>query len=286
MELLRALGALAEEPGPAHEPLAALLHLPRAPDAAAFTDCFMFNLYPYASVYLGAEGKLGGAARDRVAGFFRALGAVPDTEPDHLTLLVTAYGQLRDVPADGPAGHAAAALLHEHLVPWLPLYLARVRALAPAPYPQWAQVLADVLLADAGGVADAVDPPLHLRDAPALPDPRAAGHDAFVDGLLSPVRAGVILTGRDLLRASRELRLGLRVGERRFVLDALLAQDAAATLRWLAGHTRTTGDAWAPWTEVAPTTATWWSTRADATLGLLHELALEVDGVHPAEVGG
>jgi TorA maturation chaperone TorD len=286
MELLRALGVLAEEPGPSHRRLAELLDLPGAPDAAAFTECFVFNLYPYASVYLGAEGKLGGAARDRVAGFFRALGAVPDAEPDHLTLLLTAYGQLRDRPADGPAGHAAVALLHEHLVPWLPLYLGRVHALAPTPYPQWARLLADVLLADAGRVAGATEVPLHLRDAPPLPDPRVAGRDAFVDGLLSPSRAGVILTGLDLLRASRELRLGLRVGERRFVLEALLAQDAAATLLWLAEHTRTTGVAWAPWTAVARPTATWWVMRADATRVLLHQLALEVDRTHPAKVGG
>jgi len=286
MELLRALGVFAEEPGPSHRWLAELLELPGAPDAAAFTECFVFNLYPYASVYLGAEGKLGGAARDRVAGFFRALGAVPDPEPDHLTLLLTAYEQLRDGPADGPAVHAAAALLQEHLVSWLPLYLARVRALAPTPYPQWAQLLTDVLLADAGRAATTTEAPLHLRDAPPLPDPRAAGHDAFVDGLLTPVRAGLVLTGQDLLRASRELQLGLRVGERRFVLDALLVQDAAATLRWLAEHARTTTAAWAPWTTVARPTATWWVTRADATRVLLHQLALEVDRACPAEVGG
>lgn len=45
------------------------------------TDVLVFQAYPYASIYLGAEGMLGGKARDRIAGFWRALGGEPPAEP-------------------------------------------------------------------------------------------------------------------------------------------------------------------------------------------------------------
>ena len=214
MELLRALAAFAEEPGPSHVRLAALLDLPSAPDAAAHTDCFVFNLYPYASVHLGPEGKLGGEARDRVAGFFRALDAVPGPDPDHLAVLLTAYSHLREGAPDGPATRAADALLHEHLLSWLPLYLARVRALAAAPYPRWALLVERALRADAARRPAPADLPLHLRAAPPRQPPPDASRDAFIAWLLAPVRSGMVLTGQDLRRAAGDLGLGVRMGER------------------------------------------------------------------------
>lgn len=276
MELLRALAAFAEEPGPSHVRLAALLDLPGAPDAAAFTECFVFSLYPYASVHLGPEGKLGGVARDRVAGFFRALDAIPGPEPDHLVVLLTAYSQLRDRPPVGAAGRAAAALLHEHLLSWLPLYLGRVRALAPPPYPRWAMLVERVLHADAARHPAPTPLPLHLRDAAsvqALPDDT---RDGFIAWLLAPVRSGMVLTGADLRRAARALGMGVRVGERRFVLEALLAQDPGAMLGWLADHTHTTVRAWQGWEDVGTDTAGWWTATAEAAASHLRSLAADV----------
>jgi TorA maturation chaperone TorD len=275
MELVRALAALAEEPGPSHARLAALLDLPCAPDAAAFTECFVFSLYPYASVHLGPEGQLGGVARDRVAGFFRALDAAPQPEPDHLAVLLTAYSHLRAGPTDGPVGRAAGALLHEHLLSWLPLYLARVRALAPAPYPRWATLLEHVLRVEAARAPAPADLPLHLRAASPPPTPPGDTRDAFIGWLLAPVRSGMVLTGSDLRRAARDLELGVRIGERRFVIEALLAQDAAATLCWLADHTDTTVRAWRAWTGVTGPTARWWTATAQTAGSHLRSLAAD-----------
>ncbi|MBW3603746.1 MAG: molecular chaperone TorD family protein [Actinobacteria bacterium] len=282
MDLLDALAVFAEEPAPTHERLRELLGLSCTPDAATFAELFAFSLYPYASVYLGAEGKLGGVARDRVAGFFRALGATPPAEPDHLTVLLSAYARLR---RDAPAAHAADALLHEHVLSWLPLYLSRVRALAPAPYPQWADLLARTLMADARQAGDLSRRCLHLRTAPTLADPRVDGQDAFIAGMLAPVCAGMVLTGADLRRAARDLQVGVRVGERRFVLTSLFAQCPAALLRWLAAHTHTTIDAWRPWAAVAPDTTRWWTTRATTTRAHLLDLADHVAHADPATTG-
>ena len=66
------------------------------PSAAEHTDLFHFQLYPYASVYLGEEGMLGGEARDRIAGFWRILDLEPPLECDHLTVMLTYLAEVTE----------------------------------------------------------------------------------------------------------------------------------------------------------------------------------------------
>ncbi|MDT8342240.1 MAG: molecular chaperone TorD family protein [Longimicrobiales bacterium] len=304
-ELIRALAALAELPGPGHPRLARLLGLPGEPRPGAYTDLFLMNLYPYASVHLGAEGMLGGEARDRVAGFWRALGAIPPAEPDHLGALLGLLGALRErtdsAERMGPASphlelarRARRALLAEHLLPWCPPFLERVRAEGDACYAAWAGLVQTLLEAEARDAREAdpaLDPPLsrHLAEAPALPDPRAdgspgggaraggvaSGAEAFLAALLAPVRSGVILIRRDLARAGHELGMGVRQGERRYVLKALLGQDACATLRWLAEEARRQASCHRGTEGWDAPTRTFWEARARATARLLDELAAD-----------
>ena len=191
-------------------------------------------------MYLGAEGKLGGEARDRVAGFWRALGRVPPPEPDHLAALLGLYATLgeREQAENDEARRrlvreARRALLHEHLLSWTGPYLDRVTELATPYYRAWAEVLRETLAAEAEQLGAARALPAALREAPTLEAPSAVGGAAFVAQLLAPVRTGVILVRTDLVTAARELGLALRIAERRYVLEALLGQDAAATLHWL-----------------------------------------------------
>src|SRR3954466_872500 len=101
MEILRALAVLVEPTGRAGAArVAAALGLGELPDASAYTELFVFQLYPYASVYLGAEGMIGGEARDRVAGFWRALGEMPPAEPDHLSVMLALYARLVELEAE------------------------------------------------------------------------------------------------------------------------------------------------------------------------------------------
>src|SRR5215218_3620479 len=123
MELFRALALFAEPVREESMRVAEALELGQPPGESEYTETFVFQLYPYASVYLGAEGMLGGEARDRVAGFWRALRQTPPAEVDHLSTLLAMYARLceqEDDAADARAREgwrgARRAFLWEHLL--------------------------------------------------------------------------------------------------------------------------------------------------------------------------
>ncbi len=60
MELFRALAVLAEPPTEETGRVSEALGLGVPPSADEYTELFVFELYPYASVYVGQEGMLGG----------------------------------------------------------------------------------------------------------------------------------------------------------------------------------------------------------------------------------
>lgn len=289
MELFRALGALVETPRPELLEVAELLCLGPLPTRAAHGSLFLLQLYPYASVYLGAEGQLGGEARDRIAGFWRALGQTPPAEPDHLALMLGLHARLAELEAHAGNGpewerwrHARGAFLWEHLLSWLPIFLTKLIDLSGADgiadsfYARWAVLLRDALREEAESLLAPPDRlPLHLREAPGLVDPRAGAAQDFLGALLSPVRSGMILARADLARAARDLGLGPRLGERRAMLATLLEQDAPAALGWLEREATAWAGRHRPDDHLAPQLALFWQHRAEATAHLLAELRAE-----------
>ncbi|MDT5157609.1 MAG: hypothetical protein QOH51_1966 [Acidobacteriota bacterium] len=295
MELFRALAVLVEPPErPGVERISGALKLGAPPASSAYTDIFVFQLYPYASVYVGAEGMLGGEARDRIAGFLAALGQVPPQEPDHLALMLGTYAELSeaeemctDAQRRASLRGARRAFLWEHLLSWLPVYLDKLEQIAPPFYLRWAEMLRAALDAEAESLGRQDSLPLHLREATGLVDPRKAiegpadprqsSSEEFLQTLLAPSRSGIILVRDDLARAARELQTGVRAGERRFALRSLVGQDAAGTLGWLAAE----ADAWEALHLRRRTShghiAEWWAARAAATAGLLRELKSEAE---------
>lgn len=272
-ELWRALAVLAEEPRAEHGTVLEALGLGPGPTAVEHTDLFAFQLFPWASIYLGEEGQAGGEARDRIAGFWRALGATPPPEPDHLAVLLAAYADLAERDDEPRARHARRAFFWEHLASWLPAWLARARELATGFHRRWADLAAEALAAEAAALNGApAEAAAALRTAPAVADPRSAGAEPFLAALLAPVRSGLLLARDDLRRAARELALAARPGERRWVLSALLGQAPAPVLAWLAAEARRQRDLWAA--AFPPGAARdHWSGRAAATASLLDELA-------------
>ncbi len=273
MELFRALAVLAEPPDrEGAGRVAQALGLGGLPAPSEYTELFAFQLYPYASVYVGAEGMLGGEARDRVADFLSVLGVKAPSEPDHLPVLLGTYALLCE--AEG-AEAPRAAFLWEHLLSWLPAYLEKLDELAPPFYRRWGGLLSEALLAEVSTLARPDALPLHLRAAPPLADPReeATTVDDFLGSLLAPARSGLILTRADLARGARSLGRGMRAGERRFALRSLLGQDAAGALSWLASE----AEGWAvrhlKHQETLGGVSLWWAGRARRAAALLSELA-------------
>jgi hypothetical protein len=285
-DLFRSLGVLAEPPGPAHARLADLLGLP-VPDPGEWTEAFVVQLVPHASIYLGPEGMLGGHAADRIAGFWRALRLPVPASPDHLTSLLGLYGTLLEAERDEPAGprrvlwrQARVALLHEHLVSWLLPYTHAMAEIGPAPYAGWAGLLRGALLAEVGDVGAPDRLPAHLRGVPPLAD--NPGHlDEVLAGLLVPARSGLVLTRANLALVARSGGLGLRLGDRRRILRALIEQDPAGSFAAIA-------DCAGVWAgrhhDDRPATgpvAQHWADRAGTTASLLragHGSRLPVDG--------
>jgi hypothetical protein len=281
-ELIRALADLVDGPHAGTTAIAEALGLSRAPTSAEHTDLFDFQLYPYASVHLGPEGMLGGDARDRVAGFLRALDVTPPAEPDRLAVLLHAYADLDALAVQGVerAAHARVVLLHEHLGSWVGRFVLRVSELGAAPLRGWAELLTAVL-------ADEVErhgpPPLlpaALRDAPPLPDADEESAADWVRGLLAPVRSGLVLARADLARAAHDLGLGTRVGERAFVLRSLLDQDARAVIGWLAGESRRQAEGLASVHATGgAVVAAWWEGRLRTTAAALDAAAARPEGI-------
>lgn len=292
MELFRALGALLGAPCPETRSIGHLLELGQVPDEPTHNDLFLFQIYPYASAFLGADGRMGGEARDRVAGFWRALGTEPPDDPDHLQALLGGYAWL--VEAHGRARGKAAqacrdarhAFLWEHLLSWVLPFLTKLRQIAPPFYRGWADTLQIVLSRESAQLGPPTRQPLALREARPVPDPRRTGGDAFLAALLSPARSGLVLTRADLARAARDRGLGLRVGERAYILRSMASQDSRATLEWLAEEAREWAVLHDRGGSTAPEVADFWTRRASATGRLLGELRDDVAGAADAVADG
>ena len=289
MEIFRTLGVMAEPPDEHTVRLASLLELGAVPSAQEYADVFLMQVYPYASVYVGAEGMMGGDARDRVAGFWRALGEKPPAEPDHLAALLGLYATLVEAERESEAaGRARAAMLWEHLACWLPPWIDKLREIASPSYAAWGGLLAAALREEARRTPPLDRLPLHLREAPPMPGPGKQGESAaagrvesgptktegasepdpahgFVGALLAPVRSGVLLTRADIARMAADLGLAVRAGERAYALRALLSQDADGVACWL----RAEASSWATRHEatavIDPAMAAFWSARARRT---------------------
>jgi TorA maturation chaperone TorD len=245
-ELVRALGAIADSPAAARAASAALGLEPVSD--AGHTGIFMLELPPYASIYLGPDGALGGEGADRVAGFWRVLGIDPPAEPDHMSALLGLYASLGESAASArrPATMAALSraqgtLFWEHLHPWLPSYLDAMSDLPGRDLSGWASLLRRVITAESARQQACPALPLALRQAPpaaGLAAGLAAGPRELADALAVPVRSGMILTRHRLAVGADRVGVGHRAGERRFALRAMVEQDPAATLTWLAAEAR------------------------------------------------
>lgn len=283
-ELIRALAAFLYPPAPEHEPLAELLGLPAAPTAAQYSDMFLLQVHPYASVYLSDNGMKGGPVRDRTDGFWRAVGHEPPRESDHLGALMGLLAGLVEAGTSDHAegrltGHAADALRREFLDGWLGVFLDAVDRADPTPFHgEWAGLvrrwgsethLESSALQDPGAGRDAGETPPEVR----MPDER--GIDGFVADLLAPGRSGVVVIRRELERLASREGMAFRAGTRASVLETLIKQAPAAALGWLGD----TAQAWSALHLVRDDHE--WAQRAETTRALARAMGAALDTVSP-----
>lgn len=276
-ELLRALAAVVDTSPRRNGAVVQALGLP-ALDPAEHTRAFVLSCPPYASLYLGPEGKLGGVGADRVAGFWRTLGLTPPSEPDHLAALLVLYAELAGAAQEAGGERARealtrarAALFGEHLWSWAPAYLTAVADLDGGAVPRWAELTRRALRREAREIGPSPVLPLALREAPG-PLGATLSPGEILDTVLAPVRGGLLLTHRTLSGLARQAGMGYRAGERRFALGALLEQDPRATLTGLAAEARAWVDRHRAAFDLDPATAGWWASRAEHTAGVLAAL--------------
>jgi hypothetical protein len=138
----------------------------------------------------------------------------------------------------------------------------------------WARLTEQALRAEYEDLGPAEMLPLALRAAPPGMD-AADSLDETLDALVAPIRSGFVLSYRDLANCAHQVGLGLRRGERRYALRAMLEQDAPGTLSWLGARARW----WAEQRSSAPPTTNdpcaWWSRRAANSATVLEALVAE-----------
>ncbi len=274
MEILRALGTLVEPPEASHKRIAEALELPDAPGRARFTEALVLQVHPYASVFLGEEGMLGGEARERIAGFWRALKLVPPTEPDHLTALLGLYARLGEAQA-GAADEAESVLLEqarrtvlwEHVASWGTVFADALVRHGDEFYAGWGELFVAALAAEIEALCarDGVpEVPAYLDRVPGIGEPGAHEREEFTRAVLAPARTGAVFTRADLGRAASALGLGVRQGERAYILTAMLGQAREATLAWLGEETSAWSRRHAMRDREGVSYADWWHARAVA----------------------
>jgi TorA maturation chaperone TorD len=268
MHLFPSLGELVESPGVEHARVARMLGLPGEATRKDYTNLFVVQLFPYASIYVSANGLAGGPIRDEVARYHRLLNAPVPEEPDHISSLLKWYGHLQTALAgygnEAQIRDVRQSFFWSCIASWLPVYLLRAREIGSPVYRAWAEVTLDVLEAEAVQIGIPATAPAPLLTAPALPSVREPV--AFVESLLVPVTSGVILCRADLGRCAAEHRLVVRVADRRHNIKSFLAENASGVCTWLSAEALRQADnirmlpaAFGPirefWTRRAETTA-------------------------------
>ncbi len=278
--MYRALGSLIESPVAEHERLALALGLPEVPAATEHARVVRMQRHPYASVYLGAEGMLGGEVRDRVTGFRRAVGLQEEAgaEADHLASLLSLLASFDSWRLE-ESGAARQALLvqardtlaWEYLLSWTGPYLASFAGCGAVFYAEWAALLGRALHEFCEEAEFPGRLPEALRTAPSFPDPAEASAQELVAALLSPLQSGMIVLRDDLERLAEEAGLAMRAADRRTVVRGLLAQEPKTALEWFASHAH--GCAQRAGERGPRRIGQWWRKRALRTADLLSDNA-------------
>jgi len=206
--------------------------------AADHYDLFGLNVFPYASFFLDASGRLGGPVTDLVRHQLQRVHLAPENEvegADHLGHELAYLALLAGAEADARADdnraevermqHLQRQFLDRHLLWWLPPF---VRATAQHGHPfytalaelMWELVI-DHRAALGGSPAGALTP--EPDDLPNdLLDDESTGLKDIARFIMTPVWSGIVLSRDDVARLGRAERLPRGFGDRTQMLTNLL----------------------------------------------------------------
>ena len=266
--------------------------------AADHHHLFRFNLFPYQSIFLDAEGLLGGAESNRVRRSYRSCGfAVKnDGNPDHvgheLGLMAFLCGAERDAWEDGEDEMARRIrrrqrdFLQSHLLLWIfPFVLAVGQQRQPF-YEALAELTMDLVYDHALALGnDGTFPQpdsFRLPEPPALLEEKKTGLKEIAAYLATPPYAGLFLSRDAIGRLGRQLEIPRGFGDRRQTLVNLMRSAAQYEAfpaliqalqevagEWMAAY----GRQQERMPELAPFYRPW-RARVEETAGLLAEIEL------------
>ena len=285
IELIRALGMFCEAPSEEHVRIAKILGFSQTPSRDLYEGIFCRELPPYASENIDWGANSDGEGLERISGFWRALQRDVPNEPDHLSGLLGLVAYLEELQGyeKEPARallirRSRSALLWEHLLPWLPMYLDKVESIGDdTVYGDWARLLTEALVNEYRSLGPLESLPIHLTTSSGLPDPRDRGAKLFVSSLFCPNKSGFVLLFDDLSELATELGINPSNKDPRMTLEDLLRLAPKETLGALAKlasetHSRLVSK----WGSLGEITA-YWEARNEESAILLEQLVQDLE---------
>lgn len=199
--------------------------------AAEHHTLFSFNVLPYATLFVTADGILGGSVTNQMQQLYRQIGFVPDpatVAADHLGHQLTFLAHLsaseveavQNLPSTASIwSKRQAVFLNEHLLPWLLPCLVGVERAGSPFYASVARLTSSLLLSHQNDLA-----PLDVAaravkidsDTPSLSileDERTSLRD-IAHFLMTPCQSGLFLSSQTVGDIARQLELPRGFGNR------------------------------------------------------------------------
>lgn len=209
--------------------------------AAIHYQLFGLNVFPYASLYLDDEGRIGGPVTDYVRHQFRPIDLgieLSQESADHLGHELIFLGFITGAEADAQADSAEAEIarmqhiqrqfLDRHLLWWLPVFTHAVRRQKHSFYRTLAELTLELVLDHRAALAPEVAGPLTpaLDDPPDVLEDESTGLKDIAGFLTRPAWSGGYLSRDDITRLGRSERVPRGFGDRTQMLANLLRSAA------------------------------------------------------------
>jgi TorA maturation chaperone TorD len=254
--------------------------------AVAYTDLFLLNVYPYASVFLDLHGEMNGVRSQEILALYQHFDYQPESlaqagAPDHLGLLL---GLLAYIPET-----ERYAVLNEYLMDFTPVLCLSVER-QPGVHPFYSllaarsrqelfKALVEEKLTTTGQHFSLPGVPATWIELPLVEEDEELSLSGLVQNLLTPAFSGVFLSRNRLGQWARQLGVPLAFGERYRLGNSLfeaagMVERLPELLAWLEQEVDAWDAAYAVWSEEAPDWAVFaagWRQRTASARRLLEE---------------